>query len=287
MKVSVEEQSGFCFGVRKAIDLAEKLLEQGEEVYCLGEIVHNEKEVKRLKEKGLVFIEYEDLVSLKNKTVLFRAHGEPPEIYEIARKNNLRIVDGTCPIVLNLQKKIGKKAIENPEGEARIVIYGKEGHPEVEGLKGHSGNRAIIVRDIEDLEKLPENEKLILFSQTTMDTKGFQEISEKLKTGRNNPAPEIYNTICRHISHREPGLRKFARANEVVVFVSGKKSSNGKILYDICRSENSLTYFVSGVDEVKSEWFSGVRSAGVSGATSTPVWLLDQVAKRITSFTKT
>ena len=286
MKVTIEEQSGFCFGVQRAIELAENLLNQGEKVYCLGEIVHNEIEVDRLKRKGLVFIDHKDLASLKNSNVLFRAHGEPPETYALARKNNLRIVDGTCPIVHGLQRRISKKALEDPIENKQVVIYGKAGHPEVEGLIGHAQNKAIVVREAGDLEKIPDNKKVILFSQTTMEPKGFQEISEALKSRTGQPSPEIHNTICRHISHREPGLRKFARSHDVIIFVSGKKSSNGKILYDISRSENPNTYFVSDESEIHPEWFENMKSTGVSGATSTPVWLLENIAEKIRGFTK-
>lgn len=290
MKVSIEEKSGFCFGVKRAIDMAEKMLDQGETVYCLGEIVHNEKEIRRLVGKGLIFIGHKDLENLRNKKVLIRAHGEPPETYETARKNKLTVIDGTCPIVLALQNNIRKRYEEMDKTEDQILIYGKNGHPEITGLVGQTGKNALVIRDPEELKKIELKKNIILYSQTTMDTGGFEQVSDVLRKKLNfeeSGKVEINNSICSHISHREPGLRNFASRNEVLVFVAGLSSSNGRILYEICRSENAATYFISESDELNPVWFEKVRTVGVTGATSTPVWLLEEVAEVIRSYTIT
>ena len=289
MKISIEIKSGFCFGVKRAIALAEERLEQGERVYCLGQIVHNEKEVERLIKKGMIFIEHDDLDKLYDKTVLIRAHGEPPGTYEKAKKNKLRLIDGTCPIVLGLQKKIKKRFSENDLSDSQIIIYGKDNHPEVRGLKGQANNQALVVKSAEEIKKTDFKKKVFLFSQTTMDVKGFNKIESLIKQkvlDNEEGEVEVNNTICRHISHRETGLRDFAREHDLIVFVAGKHSSNGRVLFEICRSENPESYFVTGPEEIQAGWFVGKSSAGISGATSTPEWLLEEVAEKIREFTK-
>ncbi|MGC9344537.1 MAG: 4-hydroxy-3-methylbut-2-enyl diphosphate reductase [Bacteroidales bacterium] len=290
MKISIEERSGFCFGVKRAIEMAEEILDKGEIVYCLGEIVHNEIEVKRLTDKGLIFIEHSDLENLRDKKVLIRAHGEPPKTYQLAEINNLTIIDGTCPIVLALQKKVKNSYLSMNKEKGQILIYGKIGHPEVTGLLGQTGDDAWVVRNHQELSSIPKGKDLYLFSQTTMDTRGFEEMDKYLRelkqSGKVNNL-EVNNTICKHISHREPGLRRFALTNDVIIFISGITSSNGRILYEICKSENPETYFISDPDELKPGWFKEASSVGISGATSTPRWLLEQVADTIKDFTKT
>ncbi len=288
MKISIEEKSGFCCGVGRVIEMAESLLERGEEVYCLGEIVHNEKEVKRLESKGMVFIEHSDIENLKDKYILFRAHGEPPETYERAKKNNLKIIDGTCPVVRKLQKKILKKFHEIDSGNEQIIIYGKENHPEVIGLKGQVNNQVIVINTEEDLHKTDPKKNLYVYSQTTMDTYGYGQLGAWLEAvGRGRRTVEINDTICRHISHREPGLRKFASENDLIIFVAGRASSNGRILYEICRDENPSTKFISESKELKASWFvNSIEKVGISGATSTPTWLLKEVVEKIKSFTE-
>ncbi len=288
MKIDIEAESGFCFGVSRAIELAEDELEKGNKVYCLGEIVHNRKEVERLLSKGLVFIDHDELKELKNSKVLIRAHGEPPSTYELAGKNNLRIIDGTCPIVRKLQKRIKEKYLEDKTGQ--ILIYGKQDHPEVIGLNGQTEGNAVVIREPEMLSKLHLKGKVSLFSQTTMDTEGFKILSEKLsehlESERNrNMEIEIHNTICRHISHRQPGLIRFANEHDVIIFVSGKNSSNGRILFDICKKANPESHLISESHEIRKEWFDGYESTGICGATSTPKWLLQEVYQYISDFT--
>jgi len=286
VRISIENESGFCFGVNRAIRIAEEHLDRGEKVYCLGEIVHNEKEVNRLTSKGMVFIEREQLVDYHDIKVLIRAHGEPPYTYEIAEKNNIEIIDGTCPVVRSLQKRIRKIHEESGNLESRIYIYGKQGHPEVIGLNGQIGNEALVVRDPSEIEADTVARNAYLFSQTTMDTGGFERISAALREKYKAAHLEINNTICSHISHREPGLRKFSKDNDLIVFVAGKNSSNGRILFEICKSENPDSYFISEPGELRSSWFIGKESTGICGATSTPLWLLEEVAMKVKGFTE-
>lgn len=269
--------------------MAEEILERGEKLYCLGQIVHNEKEVKRLEDKGLQFIELEDLNNLSDTQVLIRAHGEPPSTYELCRKNNISIIDGTCPIVNKLQKNIKKAWDEMDSAKDRIIIYGKPEHPEVIGLNGQTGNQCLVVSRTDQLPVNIEVRNLYLFSQTTMDSDGFAEVEEGITSliGK-DPEKNLIskNTICRHISHRQPGITEFAHENELIIFVAGKHSSNGKILYEICKKENPNCRFISEVEELKPEWIKGIDNIGITGATSTPEWLLREVEKKILAFTK-
>jgi len=287
MKIEIDSNSGFCFGVVNAIQLAEMELERNETLYCLGDIVHNNAEVERLKTKGLVTIEHEQLKTLKNCKVLLRAHGEPPETYEIAIKNNIQLIDASCPVVLKLQNniKLGFDAILKKGGQ--VVIYGKEGHAEVNGLVGQTNGRAIVISGIENLNKIDFSKPVHLFSQTTKSIEGFYDIQKEIKkrmieTQKTEKIEFIANdTICRQVSHRQPKLHEFVKKHDVIIFVSGQKSSNGRMLYKVCKEENPNTYFVSDTEELKSEWFKNIDSIGVCGATSTPRWLMEKIAKNI------
>ena len=287
MKVEIDSNSGFCFGVVNAIQLAEMELKRNETLYCFGDIVHNSAEVERLKKKGLVTIDHEQFKTLKNCKVLLRAHGEPPETYKIAIKNNIQLIDASCPVVLKLQNniKLGFDDILKKGGQ--IVIYGKEGHAEVNALVGQTTEQAIVIGKIEDLNKIDFSKPINLFSQTTKSIEGFYEIQKEIKTrmiaaqGTGNIEFIINDTICRQVSHRQPQLREFVKKHDVVIFVSGQKSSNGKMLYQVCKEENPNTYFVSDVDELKSDWFKNFDSVGICGATSSPRWLMEKIAKNI------
>lgn len=283
--VSIEEKSGFCGGVRRTIRLAEEILDRGEKLYCLGQVVHNEEEVERLRQKGLIFIDQAEFEELKNARVLIRAHGEPPETYLIAEQNGIDLVEGTCPIVRKIQDTL-RKEYRQPGFTGSIVIYGKIDHPEVIGLNGQLNYEALVVKSAADLGGLELKTPVRLYSQTTMDIQGFLEVAEKLEGLVGLENIEVNDTICRHIAHREPGLKVFAASNDVVLFVSGKKSSNGRILYTACKAVNPNTYFISGIDEIDPEWFENAGKTGICGATSTPEWLLEKVAEHVRSFTK-
>lgn len=278
MKVEVDENSGFCFGVVNAITKAEEELRKGE-LYCIGDIVHNSLEVDRLKQMGLRTIDHEEFGHLRNCRVLFRAHGEPPSSYEIAKKNQVEVIDASCPVVLNLQKKI-REAYERVRGNGgRVVIYGKRGHAEVNGLVAQTNGDALIVEDENDIEQINFAKPIVLFSQTTKSLDGFKKIVESVKEKAQN-AVEVNDTICRKVANRIPQLREFALKHDVIIFVSGEKSSNGRQLFAVCREVNPRTYFVQGVEDLKEEMFEGAESVGISGATSTPRWVMEEIAKR-------
>ncbi len=292
MKVEIDPYTGFCFGVRNALHVAEEELKKSDSLFCLGEIVHNEKEVERLHEKGLEVIDHQTFRQLKNTKVLIRTHGEPPETYRIAFENNIQLIDATCPVVLKLQKRIRESFSEIAEKEGQLVIYGKKGHAEVEGLKGQIPSNAIVIgNDLKDLEKIDFTKPIMLFCQTTQDVKGFQElvneihhrINQKGCGGKHNFT--AHDTICRQVSNREPRLKKFAGKKDVVVFVSGKNSSNGRYLFQVCKQVNPRSYFVTHADEVDASWFNAGNHVGICGATSTPGWLMESVAKKIQGFT--
>ncbi len=282
MTVNVDEHAGFCFGVVEAIRKAEEMLDAGKPLYCLGQMVHNEEELGRLEKKGLRYVTKDDFPKLSGETVLIRAHGEPPSTYALAEKHGVSILEATCPIVLKLQDRIKK---EHDERET-IVIFGKKDHPEAIGLKGQAHGRTVIVEKEADFDSAVFAEKLdgsvSLYSQTTMDTDRFEHVRSLLKQRMQNPELlKSHNTICNQMKRRKPALKEFARNNDVVVFVSGKKSSNGKFLYSVAKEQNPQTYFVSSANELKKEWFTRAERVGVSGATSTPQWLLNEVAKKI------
>jgi 4-hydroxy-3-methylbut-2-enyl diphosphate reductase len=284
MEVTIDKNSGYCFGVEFAIKMAEDEMEHGEKLYCLGDIVHNDMEVRRLSEKGLVVIDREQLNQLTDCKVLIRAHGEPPETYRTAIENNIELIDASCPVVLKLQNRV-KNAFDKMEREkGQIVIYGKKGHAEVIGLTGQTLEKAIVVMEESDLDKIDFTRPVTLFSQTTKSTKGFYEISgkieERIKASKGELTELDYNandSICRQVSNREPQLQRFAKENDVILFVSGKKSSNGKALYQVCLSENPRSFFIENETELDFEWFSKDDKVGICGATSTPMWLMERV----------
>jgi len=284
MQVTIDKNSGYCFGVEFAIKMAEDEMENEETLYCLGDIVHNDMEVKRLSEKGLVVIDREQLHELSNCKVLIRAHGEPPETYKLAIENNIELIDASCPVVLKLQHRV-KNAFDKMEREnGQIVIYGKKGHAEVIGLTGQTLEKAIVVTQDSDLDQLDFTRPITLFSQTTKSTKGFYALSEKIENRIKATKGELKevdfnsnDSICRQVSNREPQLQRFAQENDVILFVSGKKSSNGKALYQVCLSENPRSYFIENEEEIEEEWFKQAERIGICGATSTPMWLMEQV----------
>ena len=284
MIAEIDKRSGFCFGVQNAVEVAEKALLKGKKVYALGPIVHNDKEVERLSELGLVTIDQEQFRKLSNCKVLIRAHGEPPETYLTAEKNNITIIEATCPIVKKLQSRIRKAWLEAKETGGQVVIFGKKGHAEVAGLLGHTENEGILITGPDDLGQIDTTRPISLFSQTTMHLQDYLNFVDLLraeirKKGENDPDKllTVNNTICGQIANREPHLSSFAGKHDVVVFVSGRESSNGKMLYSICKSINPDTHFVSSPDEIDISWFNGKQSAGICGATSTPKWLIKQV----------
>ncbi|MCK9413123.1 MAG: 4-hydroxy-3-methylbut-2-enyl diphosphate reductase [Prolixibacteraceae bacterium] len=278
MKIEVDKGSGFCFGVVEAIRRAEERLEQDTHLFCLGDIVHNNSEVERLKKKGLTTISHEQFFTMSNTTVLLRAHGEPPEIYKYAQENNIKLVDATCPVVLKLQKRILKSYENSAKDNSQLVIYGKKGHAEVNGLVGQTKGAALVVEGIEDLEQLDYTRPIVLYSQTTKGLEGLHLLTGELKNKTSNVPVKIHDTICRQVANRIPGIKKFAARFELVLFVSGKKSSNGKMLFDICSSVNPNTKFISELCEINSDWFLNIDSVGICGATSTPKQLLEEVA---------
>ncbi|MCE7055948.1 4-hydroxy-3-methylbut-2-enyl diphosphate reductase [Algoriphagus sp. AGSA1] len=277
LHVQIDVHSGFCFGVVYAIEMAEEILDETGNLYCLGDIVHNDEEVKRLKNKGLKIIDHDVLKNLHNEKILIRAHGEPPSTYELAIKNNLTLIDASCPVVLKLQHRI-KNSFDKGDS---IYIYGKHAHAEVIGLLGQTNNEAVVFQDISelDMETIPKN--IALYSQTTKSTDKFYEINDFLKNA--DIQVNTNDTICRQVSNRDKELRDFSGRFDKIVFVSGTKSSNGKVLYNVCKSTNPNTYFVSNRDQIDAEWFKENDRVGICGATSTPMWLMEQVREKILS----
>jgi 4-hydroxy-3-methylbut-2-enyl diphosphate reductase len=271
LEVEIESNSGFCFGVRKAIKKAEAVLKNGEELMSLGEIVHNDQEIKRLEAKGMITISKDQFRQVHHKTVLFRAHGEAPESYDIARQNNITVIDASCPIILKLQDKI----FQSYQNHENIYIFGVPNHPEIVALNGKINNSAHVFEKFEDLDlgKIPP--QITLYSQTTKSLKQFYHIIEALRS--QGIQVHVVDSICRQVSNREQELREFCRRFDAIVFVAGQNSSNGKQLYEICRQENVNTNFVSSVEEIKVGWFSANQKVGICGATSTPLWLIEQV----------
>ncbi|MGV8091514.1 MAG: 4-hydroxy-3-methylbut-2-enyl diphosphate reductase [Mangrovibacterium sp.] len=277
MKVEIDKNSGFCFGVTRAIKTVEETLKKGGHLYCLGDIVHNSEEVSRLEGIGLETIDYEKYFTLRNCKVLLRAHGEPPSTYEYARENQIELIDATCPIVLTLQKRIRKAWMKMQEEHGQVIIYGKKGHAEVTGLSGQIHDQAIIVENEEDLDRIDMKKPSVLFSQTTKAPDDFKQVADMLKS-RSTGKTEINDTICRQVSNRGPHLKNFAARYDVIIFVGGKKSSNARYLFDVCRQVNPDSYFITVPEELNKIWFTGRNSVGVCGATSTPQWLLEKVA---------
>lgn len=280
--VEIDVGSGFCFGVVTAIKSAEGELANTDTLYCLGDIVHNSLEVERLESLGLHTIDHEELAKLKNAKVLLRAHGEPPSTYDVARRNNIQIVDATCPVVLRLQKKIHKCYETTRSTMSQVVIYGKKGHAEVNGLVAQTDGNAIVIEKKEDLHLLDFNKNICLFSQTTKSLDGFREIVKLIQDKVQSPTKfEYYDTICRQVANRLPKIKEFAARHDCIYFVAGNKSSNGKMLFEECKKANPYTLFISDASEITEKLPAEIKNVGVCGATSTPKWLMEKVAKRI------
>ncbi|MGN5955356.1 4-hydroxy-3-methylbut-2-enyl diphosphate reductase [Sphingobacterium lactis] len=278
LQVTIDKDSGFCFGVVYAIDMAEEILDQEGYLYCLGDIVHNDEEVARLKAKGLRIIAHADLQGLQNEKVLIRAHGEAPETYKIALENNITLIDASCPVVLKLQNRIKT----SHDDEEKILIFGKHGHAEVIGLQGQTNNEALVFQDLEELDHVDLPAKFTLYSQTTKSVDRFYAIKDELlKRGYEVKAND---TICRQVSNRYEDLGSFAKQYDKIVFVSGKKSSNGKVLFDVCKQVNPNTYFISDPAELSENLFAENETVGICGATSTPMWLMKKVKEAIESY---
>ncbi len=276
--IEIDNESGFCFGVTTAIKKAEEELAKGTPLYCLGDIVHNGQECERLKRLGLITINHEEYAKLKNVKVLLRAHGEPPETYRIAEKNNIEIIDATCPVVLRLQKRIKQEYTSKETGkEKQIVIYGKNGHAEVLGLVGQTNGEAIVIEKIDEINKIDLSKDIRLYSQTTKSLDEFRRIVSYIEDNISPSATfQYFDTICRQVANRMPNIRKFAAAHDVILFVCGQKSSNGKILFHECKEINPRTYQVDKPEDIDMKWFQNASSIGICGATSTPKWLMDK-----------
>ena len=284
-KIEIDNGSGFCFGVTTAISKAEEELERTGVLYCLGDIVHNAGEVERLQKKGLITVDHEEFAKLHDVKVLLRAHGEPPSTYETARRNGIQIIDATCPVVLQLQKRI-KDAYSNPaepvgdpDSDPLILIYGKPGHAEVNGLVGQTEGSAVVIQDKADLDSLDLDRDIWLYSQTTKSIEGFQEIVAEIRARKTKGSFQWFDTICRQVANRMPRMRDFAASHDVILFVSGAKSSNGKVLYAQCKEVNPKTYLITDETELDPAWIEGAESIGICGATSTPRWLMQKVAE--------
>ena len=282
IEITIDHESGFCFGVVKAIQSAEHELNRTEELYCLGDLVHNNLEMERLKTLGLQTIRHEDFNQLKKRTVLLRAHGEPPSTYQSAKENQIKIIDATCPVVLQLQRRIHHCYQELKSTQTQLVIYGKQGHAEVNGLVGQTNGTAIVIEYLNDLSKLDFQRDIILFSQTTKSLDGFGQI---VKAINRQKAPNVqfqyYDTICRQVANRLPNIQEFAAKHDWVYFVAGRKSSNGKMLFEECKKANTHTIFITEASEIVEQLPVGIKKVGVCGATSTPKWLMEEVAEKI------
>jgi 4-hydroxy-3-methylbut-2-enyl diphosphate reductase len=278
--IEIDNGSGFCFGVTTAISKAEEELDKTGHLYCLGDIVHNSNEVERLKQKGLETITHEQLQELHDVKVLLRAHGEPPETYEIARRNNIEIIDATCPVVLQLQRRINKSynSSQDEDMPPQVVIYGKRGHAEVNGLVGQTQGNALVIESLDEIDKIDFSRNIYLYSQTTKSLQGFKAIVEEIKQRIGGDVEfKSYDTICRSVANRIPQIRQFASRHELILFVCGSKSSNGKILFAECLDANPNSHMISNETEIDPQWLVGKQSIGVCGATSTPRWLMTQV----------
>ena len=282
VQIEIDNGSGFCFGVTTAIQKAEEELAAGKTLYCLGDIVHNGMECERLKQLGLVTINHEEMSKLHGVKVLLRAHGEPPSTYEMARKNDIEIIDATCPVVLQLQRRIKKQYDMCPD--AQIVIFGKPGHAEVLGLVGQTESKAIVIANVEEVKQLDFTRDIYLYSQTTKSLDEFHRIIEYIQEHISPDATfKSFDTICRQVANRMPNISAFATRHDLVLFVCGRKSSNGKVLYNECKSVNPNSHLIEGPEEIQKEWLEGVRTIGICGATSTPKWLMEQCRDAIIS----
>ena len=274
LQIEIDNGSGFCFGVTTAIQKAEEELAKGETLYCLGDIVHNGMECERLWSMGLVTIDHDQMRQLHDVKVLLRAHGEPPETYELARRNNIEIIDATCPVVLQLQKRI-KKQFE--AGDGQIVIFGKKGHAEVLGLVGQTQSKAIVIEDFDEVTKLDFTRDIYLYSQTTKSLDEFHRIIEYIQGHMTAGATfKSFDTICRSVANRMPNISQFATRHDLILFVCGRKSSNGKVLFNECKRVNPNTHLIEGPEEIDPTWLDGIKTVGICGATSTPKWLMEQ-----------
>lgn len=279
--IEIDQYSGFCFGVTRAINMAEEQLADTGHLYCLGDIVHNSNEVERLKQEGLETITHEQLKELHDVNVLLRAHGEPPETYEIARRNNIKIIDATCPVVLKLQQRI-KHTYNDEPNEPQIVIYGKRGHAEVNGLVGQTSGKALVIESVNEIDKIDFSRNVYLYSQTTKSVQELKKIIEAVKQRMTGEAElKSYDTICRSVANRIPQIREFATRHDLILFVCGNKSSNGKILFGECLDANPNSHLVSNESEINPQWLVGKKSIGICGATSTPMWLMNSVKSAI------
>ena len=282
VQIEIDNGSGFCFGVTTAIQKAEEELAAGKTLYCLGDIVHNGMECERLKQLGLVTINHEEMSKLHGVKVLLRAHGEPPSTYELAKKNDIEIIDATCPVVLQLQRRIKKQYDMCPD--AQIVIFGKPGHAEVLGLVGQTESKAIVIANVEEVKQLDFTRDIYLYSQTTKSLDEFHRIIEYIQEHISPEATfKSFDTICRQVANRMPNISAFATRHDLVLFVCGRKSSNGKVLYNECKSVNPNSHLIEGPEEIQKEWLEGVRTIGICGATSTPKWLMEQCRDAIIS----
>ena len=282
MMIEIDHGSGFCFGVTTAISKAEEELKKTGHLYCLGDIVHNSNEVARLEQNGLETITHEQLRDLHDVKVLLRAHGEPPETYEIARRNHIEIIDATCPVVLKLQQRIARSFKDGGQSRPQIVIYGKRGHAEVNGLVGQTAGTAIVIESVDEIDNIDFTRDIILYSQTTKSLQGFKHIVEEIAR-RIAPGVhfEYYDTICRSVANRIPQIRQFAQQHELILFVCGSKSSNGRILFAECRDANPNSHLISNESEIDPSWLEGKERIGICGATSTPRWLMAQVRDHV------
>ena len=280
IQIEIDNGSGFCFGVTTAIKKAEEELAKGEKLYCLGDIVHNGMECERLRQMGLITINHEEMRELHDVKVLLRAHGEPPETYELARRNNIEIIDATCPVVLKLQKRIKEQYDANLQSQ--IVIFGKKGHAEVLGLVGQTQSSAIVIENFDEVTKLDFSRDIYLYSQTTKSLDEFHRIIDYIQAHISpNAKFQSFDTICRSVANRMPNISQFAAKHDLVLFVCGRKSSNGKVLYNECLRVNPNTHLVEGPEEIEPQWLEGINTVGICGATSTPKWLMEQCRDKL------
>ena len=280
IQIEIDNGSGFCFGVTTAIKKAEEELAKGEKLYCLGDIVHNGMECERLRQMGLITINHEEMRELHHVKVLLRAHGEPPETYELARRNNIEIIDATCPVVLKLQKRIKEQYDANLQSQ--IVIFGKKGHAEVLGLVGQTQSSAIVIENFDEVTKLDFSRDIYLYSQTTKSLDEFHRIIDYIQAHISPSAKfQSFDTICRSVANRMPNISQFAAKHDLVLFVCGRKSSNGKVLYNECLRVNPNTHLVEGPEEIEPQWLDGICTVGICGATSTPKWLMEQCRDKL------
>ena len=286
LQIEIDSGSGFCFGVTAAIKKAEEELAQGKTLYCLGDIVHNGMECERLRQMGLITINHDDLRQLHDVKVLLRAHGEPPETYELARQNNIEIIDATCPVVLQLQKRIKRQYeitnTHHPSPNTQIVIFGKKGHAEVLGLVGQTQSTAIVIENFDEVKRLDFSRDIYLYSQTTKSLDEFHRIIDYIQQHISPEATfKSFDTICRSVANRMPNISQFASRHDLILFVCGHKSSNGKVLFNECLRVNTNSHLIEGPEEINPEWLEGIETVGICGATSTPKWLMEQCHQRI------